>query len=120
MALVEELRRKMEEDVVGEAAGEHVEDFGADGELAFPGKLGEREAGGVVDALGAGACHLGREDFDCKTGIPGGRKKYFCQHESWFNEASRLIQKYDLIFWRRRRPVSALSDWSSQSVFPIQ
>ena len=33
----------MEEDVVGEAAGEHVEDFGADGELAFPGKLGERD-----------------------------------------------------------------------------
>ena len=79
MALVEELRRKMEEDVVGEAAGEHVEDFGADGELAFPGKLGEGEAGGVVDALGTVACHLGREEGVDGTGIPGEKK--ISQHD---------------------------------------
>ena len=65
----------MEEDVVGEAAGEHVEDFGADGELAFPGKLGEREVGGVVDARGP-AIWAARIST-ARPGSPGGGKNTF-------------------------------------------
>ena len=108
----------MEEDVVGEAAGEHVEDFGADGELAFPGKLGERDCVRLVVSWmrsGPGPAIWAARISTARPGSPGGGKKYFCQHESWFNEVSRLIQKHGLFFWRRR-PVSALSVWSSQSL----
>ena len=71
----------MEEDVVGEAAGEHVEDFGADGELAFPGKLGERDCVRLVvswmrSGPGPANCHLGREEgVDGKDRDPRGREK---------------------------------------------